>query len=65
MCEWLLASAFGMLSVLRFGGTLPWSYKGTPYEKLINEDGVTTEFIRCPDPTSVGVVLKLTREITE
>ncbi|MHA2273319.1 MAG: hypothetical protein ACXACI_15780, partial [Candidatus Hodarchaeales archaeon] len=39
MCTWLLASAFGMLNVLRFGGTLPWTYKGTPYEKQINDKG--------------------------
>ena len=61
MCPWLLDSANSMVRVLQFGGTLPWRYKGTPYEKDINSTGSTTEFIRCPDPTSSGVVLKITR----
>ncbi|MFX0108720.1 MAG: hypothetical protein ACFE7R_10570 [Candidatus Hodarchaeota archaeon] len=60
LCRWLLDSATSMIRVLECGGTLTWEYKGTPYEKLIENDGVTTEFIRCPDPTSSGVVLKVT-----
>jgi hypothetical protein len=47
--------------VLEYGGTLPWEYKGTPYEKQIDPDGVTTEFVRCPDPSSAGIVVKITR----
>jgi len=35
-------------------------YQGTPYEKVVDPDGVTTEFVRCPDPTS-GLVAKITR----
>lgn len=62
MCPWLLDSASGMINVLRFGGTLPWKYEGTPYEKEIDPDGITTEFVRCPDPTSSGVVLKIIRK---
>ncbi len=62
MCQWLLDSASGMINVLRFGGTLPWTYEGTPYAKHIDSEGVTTEFVRCPDPTSSGVVLKITRK---
>lgn len=66
MCPWLLDSAYSMVRVLQFGGALPWRYKGTPYEKDINSTGSTTEFIRCPDPTSSGVVLKITRtKLTE
>ena len=60
MCNWLLDSARVMIRVLEYDGKLPWSYEGTPYEKIIDKDGVTTEFIRCPDPTSAGVVLKIT-----
>lgn len=59
MCGWLLDSANTMIRVLERDGHLHWSYKGTPYEKQINKDGVTTEFVRCPDPTSAGVVLKI------
>lgn len=59
MCDWLIDSAGHMIRVLQYGGTLGWSYEGTPYEKIINKDGVTTEFVRCPDPTSAGVVLKI------
>lgn len=60
MCNWLLDSATHMIRVLEYGGELKWSYEGTPYEKVISVDGVTTEFVRCPDPTSSGVVLKIT-----
>jgi len=31
------------------------------YQKVIDPEGVTTEFIRCPDPTDAGVVAKITR----
>ena len=61
MCPWLLNSLEGMIRVLEFGGTLPWNYPGTPYEKTIDPDGVTTEFVRCPDPTSAGIVVGITR----
>ena len=60
MCPWLLDSANIMIRVLQYDGRLGWSYKNTPYEKIINKDGITTEFIRCPDPTTSGVVLKIT-----
>jgi uncharacterized repeat protein (TIGR04076 family) len=60
MCPWLLDSANIMIRVLQYDGRLGWSYKGTPYEKVTNKDGVTTEFVRCPDPTTSGVVLKIT-----
>ncbi len=59
MCTWLIESASHMIKVLRHDGRLGWSYKDTPYEKIIDKDGVTTEFVRCPDPTSAGVVLKI------
>ncbi len=61
MCPWLLDSMNGAIRVLEFGGTLRWRYEGTPYEKVIDPDGITTEFIRCPDPTADGVVAKITR----
>ena len=61
MCEWLLDSMNGAVRVLAFGGTMPWLYEGTPYKKVIDPEGVTTEFIRCPDPTASGVVAKITR----
>jgi len=61
MCEWLQDSMSGAIRVLQYGGTMPWLYEGTPYKKVIDPDGVTTEFIRCPDPTNSGVVAKITR----
>jgi uncharacterized repeat protein (TIGR04076 family) len=61
LCSWLFDSANTMIRVLQYDGKLPWSYSGTPYEKVINQKGVTTEFIRCPDPTTAGVVLKIIR----
>ena len=60
MCAWLLDSMSGAVRVLD-GGTMPWLYEGTPYKKVIDPDGITTEFIRCPDPTASGVVAKITR----
>lgn len=63
VCEWLMDSMNGAIRVLQYGGTMPWLYEGTPYEKVIDPDGVTTEFIRCPDPTS-GLVAKITRTRT-
>ncbi len=61
ICPWLMDSINSMIRVLQFGGTLPWKYEGTPYEKRIGREGATTEFVRCPDPTSAGVVVKITR----
>ena len=61
LCPWLLDSIGGMVRVLEHAGTLPWTYAGTPYEKQLDPDGVTTEFVRCPDPTSAGIVAKITR----
>jgi hypothetical protein len=63
LCPWLVDSMTGMLRVLENGGTLSWKYRGTTYEKVIDPDGVTTEFIRCPDPTASGIVIKVTRRV--
>lgn len=62
ICPWLLDSINSMMRVLQFGGTLPWKYENTEYEKMFNVEGITTEFIRCPDPTDAGVVAKITRK---
>ncbi len=61
ICPWLLDSIQAMVRVLLFGGTLPWTYTGTSYEKVIDAGDTTTEFVRCPDPTDAGVVAKITR----
>lgn len=61
LCPWLLDSMHGVIHVLRFGGTLPWDYAGTPYEKVNDPEGVTTEYVRCIDPTASGIVVKVTR----
>ncbi len=65
MCPWLLDSLMGMVRALENGGTLPWRYRGTPYEKAIDPDGMTTEFVRCPDPTASGIVVKITRKVVQ
>ena len=62
ICPWLLDSINSMVRVLQFGGSMPWTYHDTPYEKEIDPEGITTEFVRCPDPTAAGVVAKLTRK---
>ena len=61
MCHWLVNSMYPFLITLRQGGTLTWLYEGTKYEKVIDPDGITTEFIRCPDPNTYGIVAKITR----
>lgn len=61
VCHWLQDSMNAAIRVLQYGGTLPWLYTGTPYEKVINKNGVTTEFIRCPDPSEAGVIAKIIR----
>lgn len=62
ICPWLVASMWDMIRMLQMGVTLPWKYKNTPYEKVIDPDGVTTEFVRCPDPTA-DLVAKITRTL--
>jgi len=64
LCPWLLSAMDNMIQALRFGGTLPWMYEGTLYEKVIDPDGITTEFVHCPDPAS-GIVVKLIRTAIE
>lgn len=61
LCPWLVESLTAVILALLSGGTFPWTYRGTPYEKVIDPDGVTTEFVRCPDPTASGIVIKVTR----
>ncbi len=61
LCPWLVDSLTGVIRALENGGTLPWKYRGTPYEKVIDPDGVTTEYVRCIDPTACGIVVKVTR----
>jgi uncharacterized repeat protein (TIGR04076 family) len=61
ICAWLRDAMSGVLRAMENGAVLPWTYKGTPYEKVIDPNGVTTEFIRCPDPTAAGIVVKITR----
>jgi uncharacterized repeat protein (TIGR04076 family) len=62
ICPWLRTSLNDFVRILEFGGTLPWMYEGTPYEKVIDPDGVTTEYVRCPDPTA-DLVAKITRTL--
>ncbi len=60
ICPWLLSSMHDFIRSLQNDATLPWKYEGTQYEKVINKDGITTEFVRCPDPTS-DLVARITR----
>ena len=62
ICPWLLASMHDFIRLLENGVTLPWKYEDTPYKKVIDPDGVTTEYIRCPDPTA-NLVAKITRTL--
>jgi uncharacterized repeat protein (TIGR04076 family) len=60
LCPWLRASLNEFVRLLENGVTLPWMYEGTAYAKVIDPDGVTTEYVRCPDPTS-NLVSKIIR----
>ena len=60
ICPWLRSSMHDFIVVLAAGGTLSWKYEGTRYEKVIDPEGVTTEFVRCPDPTA-NLVAKIIR----
>ena len=60
LCPWLRTSLHDFLRLMENDVTLTWKYEGTPYEKIINENGVTTEYVRCPDPTS-KLVARITR----
>ena len=62
ICPWLLSSMHDFLCVLQYGAVLPWKYENTPYEKVIDPDGITTEYVRCPDPTA-DLVAKITRTL--
>lgn len=60
LCPWLLASMHDFIRLMQHDVTLNWKYEGTPYEKVLNENGITTEYVRCPDPTA-DLVAKITR----
>ncbi|MFC2160731.1 hypothetical protein ACFLRX_03665 [Acidobacteriota bacterium] len=62
ICGFLHDSMNSFIKTLQWGGIFPWRYSSTPYEKKLDENGITTEFIRCPDPTESGVVAKITRK---
>lgn len=61
ICPWLRDSMSGMLSALEWGAVFPWDYEGTAFHKVSDPEGVTTEFVHCPDPTPDGIVVKITR----
>lgn len=61
LCPWLRDSLSGIVRHLSEGKTLDWQYKDTPYEKVIDPEGTTTEFVRCVDPTASGIVVKVIR----
>ena len=61
ICPWSTSSLDPIIQTLRFGGTLGWQYPDTPYETEIDPDGVTTEFIRCIDPSESEIVVKVIR----
>jgi uncharacterized repeat protein (TIGR04076 family) len=60
ICPWLLSSMHDFIRLLQNDVTLNWKYEGSPYEKIINKDGITTEYVRCPDPTA-NLVAKIIR----
>ena len=65
LCHWLGSALDPVVTSLAGGAIYPWRYQGTAYEKVIDPEGVTTEFIRCPDPTEAGIVVRITRTFKE
>jgi uncharacterized repeat protein (TIGR04076 family) len=61
ICGFLASAMDPILTSLNSGAIYTWKYAGTPYEKVIDPEGVTTEYIRCPDPSEAGIVVKITR----
>ncbi|MFH1852135.1 MAG: hypothetical protein ABIA75_07295 [Candidatus Neomarinimicrobiota bacterium] len=61
LCPWLQDSLRGIIAALSAGKTLGWQYEATPYEKVIDPAGITTEYVRCIDPTASGIVVKVIR----
>ncbi len=61
LCGWLVSALDPVVTSLSGGAIFPWKYEGTPYEKVIDLEGVTTEYIRCPDPSEAGIVVRITR----
>ena len=61
LCPYLRGSMIEFIQQLEAGATLPWRYLGTPYEKVIDQEGITTEYVRCPDPSENHVVAKIIR----
>ncbi len=60
LCPWLRASLNELVRMMEMGVSLPWMYENTPYQKVADPNGITTEYVRCPDPTS-ALVAKITR----
>jgi hypothetical protein len=65
LCPCLMDSMMGMVRALENGGELPWKYKDKPFEKVIDSEGVTTEFVRRPIPTESGIVIKIIRTVVK
>jgi uncharacterized repeat protein (TIGR04076 family) len=42
ICPWLMSRMHDFIAVLSSGAALPWKYEKTPYETVIDPDGVTT-----------------------
>lgn len=61
LCSWMIESINSVVKVLTYDGVLPWTYENTPYKKEMDREGVTTEFIRCMDPSAAGIVVKIIR----
>lgn len=60
VCPWLRSSMHDFMRLLEEGVTLGWKYEGSPYEKVIDPEGITTEYVRCPDPVT-PIVAKIIR----
>ena len=64
LCPWLIQDIHQVYQIIRFGGKLGWDYKNTEFEKVFNKKGVTTEYLRCIDPTNSGIVIELSKNET-
>ena len=61
LCQWLVNDIHQIYQIMRYGGKMLWTYENTEFEKVFNEKGKTTEYIRCIDPTNSGIVIEIAK----
>jgi hypothetical protein len=64
LCPYIRGGTIEFIQQLEAGATLPWRYLGTPYKKVIDQEGISTEYVRYPDPSENNTAVMLAKTIT-